>query len=91
MDASLGARPHAIANGEGELSPLEQEVLDEYAKLAGNLDNVRSHSINTFRSGVPDDYHSFPPSLRNWPQTRQWRSSMRYAAWNARPLPYSRC
>lgn len=25
-----------------ELSPLEQEVLDEYAKLAGNLDNVLS-------------------------------------------------
>jgi hypothetical protein len=25
---------------EPELSPLEQEVLDEYAKLVGNLDNV---------------------------------------------------
>jgi hypothetical protein len=24
------------------LSPLEQEVLDEYAKLVGNLDDVRS-------------------------------------------------
>lgn len=26
-----------------ELSALEQEILDEYAKLAGNLDNVRPH------------------------------------------------
>jgi hypothetical protein len=26
--------------GEPELSSLEQEVLDEYAKLAGNLDGV---------------------------------------------------
>jgi DASH complex subunit DAD3 len=29
---------------EPELSPLEQEVLDEYAKLVGNLDNV--HHLN---------------------------------------------
>ncbi|KAK5709672.1 hypothetical protein LTR17_019548 [Elasticomyces elasticus] len=40
MDTSIENRPHATANGEGELSPLEQEVLDEYAKLAGNLDNL---------------------------------------------------
>ncbi|KAK3651595.1 hypothetical protein LTR56_004324 [Elasticomyces elasticus] len=40
MDTSIESRPHATANGEGELSPLEQEVLDEYAKLAGNLDNL---------------------------------------------------
>ena len=26
--------------GEAELSPIEQEVLDEYAKLVGNLDDV---------------------------------------------------
>ncbi|KAK4574488.1 hypothetical protein LTR86_001329 [Recurvomyces mirabilis] len=40
MDDSLDSRPHAAANGEGELSPLEQEVLDEYAKLVGNLDGL---------------------------------------------------
>lgn len=28
--------------GEESLSPLEQEVLDEYAKLAGNLGEVGS-------------------------------------------------
>ena len=41
MDASADQRRPAIANGDAELSSLEQEVLDEYAKLAGNLDNVR--------------------------------------------------
>lgn len=30
----------ADMEGEESLSPLEQEVLDEYAKLAGNLGNV---------------------------------------------------
>ncbi|KAK3069035.1 hypothetical protein LTR53_012949 [Teratosphaeriaceae sp. CCFEE 6253] len=41
METSLDGPPHATtADGEGELSPLEQEVLDEYAKLAGNLDNL---------------------------------------------------
>lgn len=34
----------ANASPDPELSPLEQEVLDEYAKLAGNLDNVTSPS-----------------------------------------------
>jgi hypothetical protein len=32
---------------EPELSPLEQEVLDEYAKLVGNLDNVRDLNFPT--------------------------------------------
>lgn len=27
--------------GEESLTPLEQEVLDEYARLLGNLNNVR--------------------------------------------------
>jgi hypothetical protein len=40
MDASTSSRQQAAVDGEGELSPLEQEVLEEYAKLAGNLDNV---------------------------------------------------
>ena len=39
--------------GDPELSPLEQEVLDEYAKLAGNLDNVR-------RSHLPSSPLIFP-------------------------------
>lgn len=42
MDSSLESRRHANEN-EPELSPTEQAVLDEYAKLVGNLDNVRPH------------------------------------------------
>lgn len=30
---------------EESLSPLEQEVLDEYARLLGNLNNVRCHAM----------------------------------------------
>ena len=30
---------------EESLSPLEQEVLDEYARLLGNLNNVRWHTL----------------------------------------------
>lgn len=41
MDSSSDLRRHAN-DQEPELSPLEQEVLDEYAKLVGNLDNVRA-------------------------------------------------
>ncbi|KAK5112616.1 hypothetical protein LTR62_003931 [Meristemomyces frigidus] len=40
MDTPLDTRPQAPANGDGDLTPLEQDVLDEYAKLAGNLDNL---------------------------------------------------
>lgn len=40
MDSSLESRRHANENEPG-LSPTEQAVLDEYAKLVGNLDNVR--------------------------------------------------
>lgn len=40
MDAPTDSRRAPTANGEGEPSPLEQEVLDEYAKLVGNLDSV---------------------------------------------------
>jgi hypothetical protein len=43
MDSSTDSKRYAQEN-EPELSPLEQEVLDEYAKLVGNLDNVH-HSI----------------------------------------------
>jgi hypothetical protein len=39
MDSSMDPRRHAHEH-EPELSPLEQEVLDEYAKLVGNLDDV---------------------------------------------------
>ncbi|KAK0272516.1 hypothetical protein LTR35_012808 [Friedmanniomyces endolithicus] len=36
-------RPHPTPKDDDDLlSPLEQEVLDAYAKLAGNLDNVLS-------------------------------------------------
>lgn len=39
MDVSADTKRHG-QEYEPELSPLEQEVLDEYAKLVGNLDNV---------------------------------------------------
>ncbi|KAM0691582.1 hypothetical protein Q7P36_007781 [Cladosporium allicinum] len=39
MDSSMDSKRYAPEN-EPELSPLEQEVLDEYAKLVGNLDNL---------------------------------------------------
>jgi DASH complex subunit DAD3 len=39
MDSSMDSKRYAQET-EPELSPLEQEVLDEYAKLVGNLDNV---------------------------------------------------
>lgn len=43
MDPSTTTtHPPATANGESDLIPLEQEVLDEYSKLVGNLDNVCS-------------------------------------------------
>ncbi|KAK3721370.1 hypothetical protein LTR37_003246 [Vermiconidia calcicola] len=42
MDVSTDSKRSPLTDGEGELSPLEQEVLDEYAKLAGNLDNLSS-------------------------------------------------
>ena len=42
MDSSTDPRRYANEN-EPELSPLEQEVLDEYAKLVGNLDDVCPH------------------------------------------------
>jgi hypothetical protein len=37
-----------VHENEPELRPLEQEVLDEYAKLVGNLDDV-CHAV-LFRS-----------------------------------------
>ena len=33
--------PSSSTQTHAELSPLEQEVLDEYARLLGNLNNVR--------------------------------------------------
>lgn len=42
MDLSTDSRRQQTNDAEAELSPLEQEVLDEYAKLVGNLDNVSS-------------------------------------------------
>ena len=40
MDLSTDLRRQQTNDAEAELSPLEQEVLDEYAKLVGNLDDV---------------------------------------------------
>jgi hypothetical protein len=47
LDSSPGA------TGEESLSPLEQEVLDEYVRLAGNLGDVSS----TFSSYTNPEYH----------------------------------
>lgn len=47
MDVSTDSRRPPTMDGENDLSPLEQEVLDEYAKLVGNLDNV-SHDLPIF-------------------------------------------
>jgi DASH complex subunit DAD3 len=45
QDAHLSAsQASGAADADPEtLSPLEQEVLDEYARLLGNLNNVRTH------------------------------------------------
>ena len=45
MDASADSKRSTATDGEAGLTPLEQEVLDEYAKLAGNLDNASISKI----------------------------------------------
>ncbi|KJX98827.1 hypothetical protein TI39_contig388g00004 [Zymoseptoria brevis] len=40
QQASTAAARREAQQGEDSLSPLEQEVLDEYAKLVGNLDEL---------------------------------------------------
>lgn len=50
MDVSTDSRRAPTTDGDNELTPLEQEVLDEYAKLVGNLDNVLS-PIPSFHRG----------------------------------------
>ncbi|SMY27795.1 unnamed protein product [Zymoseptoria tritici ST99CH_1A5] len=40
QQASTAAARREAQQGEDSLSPLEQEVLDEYAKLVGNLDDL---------------------------------------------------
>ena len=59
MDSSTDSRRYAHEN-EPELSPLEQEVLDEYAKLVGNLDNVHqlNFSLNSSTNILIHDYSS---------------------------------
>ena len=37
-----------MSEGEESLSPLEQEVLDEYARLLGNLNNVSPPILSTY-------------------------------------------
>jgi hypothetical protein len=41
LSASQNDLAHAQLHGDETLSPLEQEVLDEYARLLGNLNTVR--------------------------------------------------
>jgi len=52
MDRSTDSH-HNGDDNEPELSPIEQEVLDEYAKLVGNLDNVRPSSYAYWHSLTP--------------------------------------
>lgn len=60
--AASGAEQNFAASqtseGEETLSPLEQEVLDEYARLLGNLNNV---SFSTYPN-PPTPSHPHPPS-----------------------------
>lgn len=49
------AAPSSDAGSE-TLSPLEQEVLDEYARLLENLNNVRS----SLHLSSPSPFHSLP-------------------------------
>lgn len=46
LDSSPGA------TGEESLSPLEQEVLDEYVRLAGNLGDVRLSSLSDIKQNI---------------------------------------
>ncbi len=56
------AHGHADAmDDEESLTPLEQEVLDEYARLLGNLNQVRPlHSTFLYSSSTPLPYPSLP-------------------------------
>jgi DASH complex subunit DAD3 len=55
QDAQLSASQASGADIDNEtLSPLEQEVLDEYARLLGNLNNVRLDAPPVLHS--PDSY-----------------------------------
>ena len=57
----MDTRRHAHEN-EPELSPLEQEVLDEYAKLVGNLDDVCHVILDVFFQSLADEEYSYPVS-----------------------------
>ena len=76
MDVSTDSRRAPTANGDGELSPLEQEVLDEYAKLAGNLGDVRLNSLTSFLHRDPNANYirSSQASWQSWRQSRRQRS-----------------
>ena len=58
LDQSGGSNSNQNTTTAGEddaLSPLEQEVLDEYARLLGNLNNVRI-SFPSFSLSVPSHF-----------------------------------
>lgn len=47
-DQNLSASQASYAPDAESLTPLEQEVLDEYARLLGNMNNVRApHNLCT--------------------------------------------
>jgi hypothetical protein len=52
-----------MSDGEETLTPLEQEVLDEYARLLGNLNTVRSLPFPPTEDAKP--CQSFPLILTN--------------------------
>lgn len=71
MEDPVDSRSNAATNGEGELSPLEQEVLDEYAKLVGNLDNVRNPPSTDLSNAELNDTDDKCSSQAFWPSSRQ--------------------
>jgi hypothetical protein len=81
MSANTQARSstpltHATASAD-ELSPLEQEVLDEYARLADNLNNVGQSNIN----GTVSQYERLLTYLcRSWRISfLQWKVHLQFS------------
>lgn len=84
MDLSTSSAPNdtAPADADPELSPLEQEVLDEYARLAGNLDNVLPLPLCTLPDLLPANT---PPSALHHPR-RPGREALRGDSGRAKGL-----
>ena len=106
LDQSGGSQNNTVAAAaaaDDALSPLEQEVLDEYARLLGNLNNVGlsfslSHTLCLFFCcTLKTDAFFFRVgfSCRHcsviWRRTRHRRFSIRCVGWSARRVWCLRC